>query len=499
MLSSPFLGMGYFRIVRIPLLGELDLGAVGIVITFFWIIGMINAYNFMDGIDGMAGGVAVVAGLGWMILSANVHNPFVFWVALAIAATSLGFLGHNWPPAKIFMGDVASTFLGYSFAVLPLLSADQTGDALTVGTLLMWIVIMDTFVTFLRRLVKGENVFSGHRSHLFQQLVVGGYKHGTISALYIFLTALAVLLSYEWSHGDQVAPLLIFLGLPLIWILLSHALQSHHAIAAADIEQRNVLNNFRNLNSLYQSLGARWLMFRVGYALRMRTGLIRKQIPSYSWQDRPLETWLKKDIPSQPEAYAQWRRQHSPKFFFEPLRAKSGALASGDEARIRSDAPWNPQLAVDEAERVLNGELKYFAHEFIKTGFPPDWHRDPVSGIKLDSSKHWSEISNEGDVDIKFIWEASRFSMVYTLVRAYASTRDEKFAEAFWELIQAWAEFEPSQHGTQLDGRSGGGAASHGMDVWLLRLHGFPIHNSRADRAIHRHGRGACRADLQKY
>ncbi len=215
------LGMGYFKDVRIPLLGEFNLGALGIIITFLWIIGMINAYNFMDGIDGMAGGVAVVAGVGWMILSANVHNPFVFWVALSIAATSLGFLGHNWFPAKIFMGDVASTFLGYSFAVLPLLSASQTGDALTVGTLLMWIVIMDTFMTFLRRLIKGENVFSGHRSFLFHQLVAGGYKHSTISALYIFLTALAVLLSYEWSHGDQVAPLLIFLGLPLIWILLS--------------------------------------------------------------------------------------------------------------------------------------------------------------------------------------------------------------------------------------------------------------------------------------
>ncbi len=106
------LGMGYFRDVRIPLLGQFDLGALGIIITFLWIIGMINAYNFMDGIDGMAGGVAVVAGIGWMVLSANVHNPFVFWVALSIAATSLGFLGHNWSPAKIFMGDVASTFLG---------------------------------------------------------------------------------------------------------------------------------------------------------------------------------------------------------------------------------------------------------------------------------------------------------------------------------------------------------------------------------------------------
>ncbi|HSL31526.1 MAG TPA: glycosyltransferase family 4 protein [Anaerolineales bacterium] len=216
--------LGYFRVVRIPLVGDVDLGVVGIIITFLWIIGMINAYNFMDGIDGMAAGVAVVAGLGWMILSSNVSNPFIFWVALAIAATGLGFLGHNWPPAKIFMGDVASTFLGYSFAILPLLSADQSGDALTMGTLLMWTVIIDTFLTFLRRLVTGENVLSGHRLHLFQQLVSGGYKHGTISALYIFLTALAVLLTYESTHGDPVAPFLIFLGLPLVWgLLLIHA------------------------------------------------------------------------------------------------------------------------------------------------------------------------------------------------------------------------------------------------------------------------------------
>jgi UDP-N-acetylmuramyl pentapeptide phosphotransferase/UDP-N-acetylglucosamine-1-phosphate transferase len=220
--------MGYFRVVRIPMLGDVDLGVIGIVLTFLWIIGMINAYNFMDGIDGMAGGVALSAGLCWIVLSSNVHNPFVFWVALSIAASSLGYLRHNWPPAKIFMGDVASTFLGYSFAVLPLLSADQSGDALTIGTLLMWTVIIDPGATFIGRLLKRENIYSRHRSHLFQRLVIGGYKQATISSLYIFLTLLAGLLSYEWSHGDQFAPLLIFLGLPLIWILISvHAARLH--------------------------------------------------------------------------------------------------------------------------------------------------------------------------------------------------------------------------------------------------------------------------------
>jgi UDP-GlcNAc:undecaprenyl-phosphate GlcNAc-1-phosphate transferase len=214
-------GLGYFQVVTIPMVGEIQLGLVGVAITFLWIIGLTNAYNFMDGIDGLAGGVALSAGIGWMWLASNMSNSFAFWIALAITAGSLGFLGHNWSPAKIFMGDVGSTFLGYSFAVLPLLASDQGGDALLLGTLLMWTIIMDAGVTFLQRLIQGENVLTAHRSHLYQRLVLTGYKHETISSLYILLTLLAGLLSYEWSQGHQIAAPLIFLGLPLTWMALS--------------------------------------------------------------------------------------------------------------------------------------------------------------------------------------------------------------------------------------------------------------------------------------
>jgi UDP-N-acetylmuramyl pentapeptide phosphotransferase/UDP-N-acetylglucosamine-1-phosphate transferase len=213
-------GLGYFKSVTIPLFGELQLGVVGVVITFLWIIGLTNAYNFMDGIDGIAGGVAFAGGLGWMMLASNMQNAFVFWIAIAIAASSLGFLGHNWSPAKIFMGDVASTFLGYTFAALPLLSSDKSGDALMLGTLLMWTFILDTSVTFIQRLLRREKVFSAHRSHLYQRLVIGGYSHASVSTLYIFLTLLAGFLSYAWSWGQVYAPPLIIIGLPLIWILL---------------------------------------------------------------------------------------------------------------------------------------------------------------------------------------------------------------------------------------------------------------------------------------
>ena len=219
-------GLGYFKTVTIPLFGELHLGVVGVIITFLWIIGLVNAYNFMDGIDGIAGGVAFASGLGWMMLASNMRNAFVFAVALAIAASSLGFLAHNWHPAKIFMGDVASTFLGYTFAVLPLLSADQGGDALMLGTLLMWTFIMDAGVTFIRRALKRENVLAAHRTHLYQRLVIGGYPHHIVSTLYLMLTLLAGVLSFEWSSGSRLAPPLIVIGLPLIWIILSrHAKQ----------------------------------------------------------------------------------------------------------------------------------------------------------------------------------------------------------------------------------------------------------------------------------
>jgi len=217
-------GLGYFSSVTIPLFGKLQLGVVGIVITFLWIIGLTNAYNFMDGIDGMAGGVAFAAGLGWVLLTSNIPylaNSFVFWIALALAAGSLGFLGHNWHPAKIFMGDVASTFLGYSFAVMPLMAANAEGDALMLGTLLMWTFIMDAGVTFIRRALKRENVFAAHRTHVYQRLVIGGYTHAQVSIMYIVLTLVALRLASAWGDGSRLASAAILFGLPLTYYVLN--------------------------------------------------------------------------------------------------------------------------------------------------------------------------------------------------------------------------------------------------------------------------------------
>lgn len=219
--------------------------------------------------------------------------------------------------------------------------------------------------------------------------------------------------------------------------------------------------------SLYRELGLRWSAFRLAYAFRLRSGLIRLQTPQYQWTHRPLGYWLKAGIPSGAHAYAEWRKANAPKFFFE--------------YRNIHVIYRKANLAVREADRLLDGELKYFSHQFHQVGFPPNWHKDPLSGIELDAAKHWSQISDDpviaasgkpGEaaptneetasakpalqrhIDIKYIWEPNRFAFVYTLVRAYAATGDEKYAAAFWRLIEDWAEHNPPNTGPNwMDGQ----------------------------------------------
>src|SRR5207237_8596675 len=96
--------------------------------------------------------------------------------ALLIAPASAGFLLHTWSPARSFMGDVGSTFLGFTLAVVPLLSGAGRRDAL-IPALIVWPFVFDSVFTFLRRLGKRENVFAAHRSHLYQRLTIAGWSH----------------------------------------------------------------------------------------------------------------------------------------------------------------------------------------------------------------------------------------------------------------------------------------------------------------------------------
>jgi asparagine synthase (glutamine-hydrolysing) len=186
----------------------------------------------------------------------------------------------------------------------------------------------------------------------------------------------------------------------------------------------------KTLKSLYRHFGARWVLFRIGYAVRMRTGIMRWQIPSYHWKDRPLRYWVKSQIPSDPEAYRTYRKENQPDFFF-------------DSINFPQKNSWDQIEVVKEADHYLAGITRYFSKTDYQTGFPPDWLLDPFRNIRLLADKHWSQIPDDGPYDIKFIWEASRLSQVYTLVRAYARTQDENYPAAFWQVVEDWMQENP--------------------------------------------------------
>ena len=139
----------------------------------------------MDGIDGISGVQAVTAGIGWLLIGYLVGFPNVYFYGGVLAFSSLGFLFHNWPPAKIFLGDVGSAFLGFSFAAMPFLGRKRAfgqGGAVTVfAVLLVWFFVFDTLLTFFSRLMKRQKVWEPHREHLYQKLIISGLSHQRVS------------------------------------------------------------------------------------------------------------------------------------------------------------------------------------------------------------------------------------------------------------------------------------------------------------------------------
>ena len=184
--------LGPIKAVDLGSFGSIDLGAAAWPLTLLWIVGLTNAFNFMDGIDGIAGITAAAAGAGLATAAWLLGGPAIAAVALAFAGAALGFLSQNWPPARIFMGDVGSAFCGFVIAVLPLGMPEAVVPRIVpVAVLAMWPFIFDTLYTLARRLRRKENVFQAHRSHLYQRLVIAGWSHRATSSLYGSLAAMA--------------------------------------------------------------------------------------------------------------------------------------------------------------------------------------------------------------------------------------------------------------------------------------------------------------------
>lgn len=171
----------------------LDFGSLGWLLGVLYVVWMLNLYNFMDGINGLAAGEAITVCGGGAILFWMLGEVTGVYLCLMLALAALGFMFWNFPTAKIFMGDVGSGFLGLTLAVISLYSAKTNPDMLWAWLILLAVFIVDATVTLIVRFLRGERVYQAHRSHAFQIITTRLGSHTPVVISTILLNVLVLL------------------------------------------------------------------------------------------------------------------------------------------------------------------------------------------------------------------------------------------------------------------------------------------------------------------
>jgi hypothetical protein len=176
-----------------------------------------------------------------------------------------------------------------------------------------------------------------------------------------------------------------------------------------------------------REMGLDWAVWRAMYSFCQRTGVLKRRFPPVS-VDRLLSKEL--GVPSDKlDEYltTEWRHRGGRFFLEKDISKYARFVGNADDVISRTD-------------NLLKGRLVYFSRWEANIGFPPDWLLNPLDSQKYPGDEHWSVIPDlsERYGDIKCVWEASRFSQVFFLVRAYALTGDDKYPEAFWTLVESW-------------------------------------------------------------
>ena len=172
-----------------------ELGGAGSVLATLTIAWAVNFYNFMDGVDGIAAGEALVVGAVGTALLAPLNPPLAAVCAL-LAGGSAGFLPWNWSPARIFLGDVGSGFLGYLFGALALASEHARAVPAVVWILLLGVFFVDATLTLLIRMVRGERWYAAHRTHAYQRAAQNGWTHRQVTCATLLLTGALAAVSW---------------------------------------------------------------------------------------------------------------------------------------------------------------------------------------------------------------------------------------------------------------------------------------------------------------
>jgi len=226
-IAATMLFMGGLRIVNIPVLfGEHKLPwFVGLAFTILWVLAITNAFNLIDGLDGLAAGSALFSTLVAFVVALLNGPSLVTVMTIALAGAILGFLRFNFNPATIFLGDSGSLFIGFLLSALALEGAQKapTIVAVAIPVVSFGLPILETSLSIVRRLISGRPVFTADAEHIHHKLLQHGMTHRQVVILLYGVSAVFAMLSLFllWPTGSSLGLVLAVLGIG-VWIGVQH-------------------------------------------------------------------------------------------------------------------------------------------------------------------------------------------------------------------------------------------------------------------------------------
>ncbi len=250
--AASMLFAGGLRILNIPVLfGEHQLPwFIGLPCTILWVLAITNAFNLIDGLDGLAAGSALFSTLVAFVVALLNGYSLVTVMTIALAGAILGFLRYNFNPATIFLGDSGSLFIGFLLSALALAGAQKapTIVAVAIPVVSFGLPILETMLSILRRLIGGRPVFTADREHIHHKLLQHGLSHRQVVIVLYAVSAVFALLSLFllWPTGSSLGLVLAVLGIG-IWIGVQRLgyleLGELGRVAQRTLEQRQIFIN----------------------------------------------------------------------------------------------------------------------------------------------------------------------------------------------------------------------------------------------------------------
>lgn len=231
------------EVMTLPFAGVIHLGPLSLVVTVLWLVGVVNAMNLIDGLDGLAAGVGLFGVATTFVLAAMRPDPIMMLFMAALGGALVGFLLYNFNPASIFMGDAGSMFIGYVLAVGSVQTSQKssTAVAILVPIVALGVPITDTLLAILRRAIRHRPIFSADRAHIHHKLLDRGLSQKqavlVLYAVSILFGGLALLLTV--TNSVQSAIVLALMGLAG-WLGIRNLGYGHVRLSAASTEEIDI-------------------------------------------------------------------------------------------------------------------------------------------------------------------------------------------------------------------------------------------------------------------